>query len=101
LVSLVSMPHSTLRRVVKDKTGQDVYKCQGCLDCDLPVGKNADIPLGSLVQMIIYDDREALTCRTPWSDDVLDASRHGCHRGLDLQSIMLALRDEAKQKGVI
>jgi hypothetical protein len=101
LVLLANMTHLTLRRVVKDKTGQDVYKCQGCLDCDLPAGKNADIPLGSLVQMVIFDDREALTCRTLWSDDIMEASRHGCQRGLNLQSIMLALREEAKRQGVI
>jgi hypothetical protein len=94
------MKSTSLRRIVKDATGQDVYKCQGCYDCELPSGKDADIPLGSLVQMIILDDKEVLTCRTLWSDDILENSRHCCQRGLNMQAIMLALRAEAKKQGL-
>ena len=93
------MVPNTLRRVVKNKTGQDVYKCQGCLDCALPSENDADIPLGSMVQMIIHDDREVLSCRTLWSDDVLKASRYSCLRGLNIESIILALREEAVRIG--
>jgi len=93
------MAPSPLRRVVKEKTGQDVYKCQGCLDCDLPPGNDADIPLGSMVQMIIQDDREVLGCRTLWSDDVLRTARYSCLRGLNMESIILALREEAIKQG--
>jgi hypothetical protein len=75
-----------------------VYKCQGCQDCELPADLDADIPLGSLVQMIIYNDKEALTCRTLWSDEVLHASRHSCQRGLNIQAIMQAMREEAKRQ---
>ena len=95
------MTHVTLRRVVKEKTGQDVYKCQGCLDCELPSGIDADIPLGSLVQMIIHDDREVLSCRTLWSDDVLRVARRSCLRGLNVESIILALREEAMRQGEV
>jgi len=93
------MAPSTLRRVVKNKTGQDVYKCQGCLDCALPSENDADIPLSSLVQMIIHDDREVLSCRTLWSDDVLKVSRYRCLRGLNIESIIQALREEAIRQG--
>lgn len=93
------MTHSTLRRIVKDKTNQDVYKCQGCLDCEPPAGNDADIPVGSMVQMIIQDDREVLSCRTLWSEDVLREARHCCLRGLNIESIILALRDEAIRQG--
>jgi heterodisulfide reductase subunit C len=93
------MARSTLRRVVKEKTGQDVYKCQGCLDCELPPGNEADIPVGSMVQMIIHDDREVLSCRTLWSDQVLKEARHSCLRGLNIESIILALREEAVRQG--
>ena len=95
------MTHNTLRRVVKNKTGQDVYKCHACLDCELPSGMDVDIPLGSLVQMIIYDDREVLNCKTLWSDEVLEASRYSCRRGLNLQDIMTALREEARNQGMV
>jgi heterodisulfide reductase subunit C len=93
------MAHTSLRRVVKDKTGQDVYKCQGCLDCGLPEGNDADIPLGSLVQMVIHDDREVLGSRTLWSDEVLKVSRYSCLRGLNMETIILALREEAVKQG--
>jgi hypothetical protein len=93
------MTLTSLRRVVKDRTGQDVYKCQGCFDCEFPAGINADIPLGSLVQMVIQDDREVLNCRTLWSDEIIKAARYSCMRGLNLESIMLALREEAGRNG--
>jgi len=94
------MSPTSLRRIVKDSTGQDVYKCQGCYDCELTASTEADVPLGSLVQMIIYDDREALTCRTLWSDEILQSSRYSCLRGLNVQAIMLALREEARREGL-
>jgi hypothetical protein len=94
------MSGTSLRRIIKETTGQDVYKCQGCYDCEAPKASDADIPLGSLVQMAIYDDKEALTCRTLWSDEILRSSRYSCHRGLNVQAIMLALREEAKRQGL-
>lgn len=94
------MSHTSLRRIVKEATGQDVYKCQGCFDCELPASADADIPLGSLVQMIIYDDKEALSSRTLWSDEILQSSRYSCQRGLNVQAIMLALREEARKQGL-
>jgi heterodisulfide reductase subunit C len=92
------MNSTSLRRIVKDETGQDVYKCQGCFDCELPASRDADIPLGSLVQMIILDDKEVLTCRTLWSDEILESSRTSCQRGLNIRAIMLALREEATKQ---
>lgn len=91
----------TLRRVVKDTTGQDVYLCRGCQDCDLPHAEEQDIPLGSLVQMVIFDDEEVLTCRTLWSDRVLSDAGSACKRNLQLRAILVALREEAKQRGLM
>ncbi len=91
----------TLRRIVKDTTGQDVYLCRGCQDCDLPHIEEQDIPLGSLVQMIIFDDEEVLTSRTLWSDKVLDDSGRACKRNLQLRAILLSLREEARQRGLV
>jgi hypothetical protein len=93
------MTATSLRRIVKDATGQDVYKCQGCFDCELPEDNDADIPLGSLVQMVIFDDKEVLGCRTLWSEGILKSSSHVCQRGLNVKLIMLALRDEAIRQG--
>ena len=91
----------TLRRVVKDTTGQDVYLCRGCQKCDLPDAEEQDIPLGSLVQMIIFDDEEVLTCRTLWSDKVLEDASKACKRNLQLRAILLSLREEARQRGLV
>jgi hypothetical protein len=88
----------TLRRIVKDQTGQDVQKCQGCQDCDLDIPEELDIPLASLIQLVLLDDEEALESRTLWSDAVLDASRGACKRGLQLNAIILALRHESSRR---
>ncbi len=87
-----------LRRLIKDKTGQDVYRCQACLDCDLEMPAEMDIPLASLIQLVLLDDEEALQTRTLWSDAVLEAARGACKRGLNLHSVMLALRGESSRR---
>jgi heterodisulfide reductase subunit C len=59
-----------------------------------------DIPVGSMIQMIIFDDDEILTSRTLWSDCVLNKARLACHRGIDISAVMHALRDEATRRGL-
>ena len=88
----------SLRSMVKKTTGQDVYVCQACNDCDIDVHNEMDIPLSSLVQLVLLNDEEALQCRTLWSDSVLEASRGACKRGLDLHAVLTALRGEATRK---
>ena len=87
-----------LRSIVRRASGQDVYLCHACTDCDLPGSDDMDIPLSSLVQLVLLDDEEALQCRTLWSDFVLEAARGACKRGLDLHAVMLALRDEYQRR---
>jgi len=88
----------SLRNVVKKAIGQDVYVCHACNDCDIDARDEMDIPLSSLVQLILLNDEEALQCRTLWSDSVLEASRGACKRGLDLHAVMIALRKESLRK---
>lgn len=88
----------SLRTIVKKGTGQDVSICQACADCDGNPVNDMDIPLSSLVQLILLNDEEALQCRTLWSDSALEASRGACKRGLDLRAVMIALREEAIRK---
>jgi hypothetical protein len=90
-----------LRGIVRKATGQDVYLCHACNDCDIqdvPARDEMDIPLSSLVHLILLNDEEALQCRTLWSDSVLEASRGACKRGLDLYAMIIALRDEALRR---
>ncbi len=91
----------TLRNIVKNATGQDVRLCQACLDCETSCPEGLDIPLGSLVQMVTFNDEEVLTSRTLWSDCVLENARFACKRGLNIQVLMLALREEAKRRGIV
>lgn len=88
----------SLRSAVKKATGQDVYLCQACNDCEINIHQEMDIPLSSLVQLVLLNDEEALQCRTLWSDSVLEASRGACKRGLDLHAVLTALREESAQK---
>jgi hypothetical protein len=88
----------SLRSVIKKTTGQDVYVCHACNDCDIDARDEMDIPLSSLIQLILLNDEETFQCRTLWSDYVLEASRGACKRGLDLHAVLLALRDESTRK---
>ena len=88
----------SLRSVVKKTTGQDVYFCHTCNDCDIDGRDEMDIPLSSLIQLILLNDEEALQCRTLWSDSALEAARGACKRGLDLYAVMIALREESNRK---
>ena len=88
----------SLRRVIKLATGQDINVCHACYDCDVPLAEEMDIPLGSLVQLALLDDEEALDSRTLWSDAVLEASHGACKRGLNLPAVMIALREESLRR---
>ena len=90
----------SLKRIVRDATGQDVSRCQACLDCEVSCSADMDIPVGSMIQMIMFDDEEILTSRTLWSDCVLTKARLACHRGIDISAVMQALRAEATRRGL-
>jgi hypothetical protein len=46
------------------------------------------------------NDEEVLTSRTVWSDAVLKAAKDACARELDLEKILLVLREEAHRRGL-
>jgi hypothetical protein len=80
-------------------TGQDVYRCRGCSLCDVQAG-DQDIPLNSLGQRVLMNGEEALTCSSLWSDEVLQSACGACVRELNLESMILALRQEAFRRGL-
>ena len=94
------MPGRSLRHTVKTATGQDVYHCRECQLCDLKPDADMDVPLTTIIQMVMYDDEEVLTCRTVWSERVLQEAGRACKRGLNLQAILLALREEARKRNL-
>jgi len=91
----------SLRRLILTKTGQDVQHCRGCQLCNAELSRDQDIPLDSLIQLVIMNDEEVLTSRTVWSDEVLHAAHDACARELDLEKILLVLRDEAVRRGLV
>jgi heterodisulfide reductase subunit C len=91
----------SLKRIVKNATGQDVSRCQACLDCEVTCSDDMDIPVGSMIQMIMFDDEEILTSKTLWSDCVLAKARLACHRGINISAVMEALRAEATLRGLM
>jgi hypothetical protein len=93
------MATTSLRHVVKTATGQDVYRCRECQLCDIDSQDDMDVPLTTIIQMIMFDDEEVLTCRTVWSERVVEEAAHACKRGLNLRAILLALQTEASQRG--
>jgi heterodisulfide reductase subunit C len=92
----------TLKRIIKDATGQDISRCQACLDCEVscPVDE-LDIPVGSMIQMVMFNDDEVLTARTLWSDCVLTKARLACSRGINISAVMEVLRDEARKRNLV
>jgi heterodisulfide reductase subunit C len=90
----------SLKRIVKEATGQDVSRCQACLDCEVSCPDDLDIPIGSLIQMVLFDDEEVLSSRTLWSDCVISKAHQACSRGIDISTVMQALREEAQRRGL-
>ena len=91
----------SLKRIVKDATGQDISRCQACLDCEVSCpADELDIPVGSMIQMVMFNDEEVLTARTLWSDCVLAKARLACSRSINISAVMEALREEAKSRGL-
>lgn len=91
----------SLRRLILAKTGQDVQRCRGCQLCNCESCSDQDIPLDSLIQLVIMNDEEVLTSRTLWSDEVLNMSRESCARELNLEQVLLVLREEAVRRGLV
>jgi hypothetical protein len=116
----------SLRKLVQLKAGQDVRRCRDCAKCNARINEqhlidsmdisletlvqmvlrineqhlidSMDISLQTLVQMVLWNDEEVLTSRTLWSPEVYDALLHACIQGLNLQSVVTTLREEASKR---
>ena len=92
----------TLKRVIKDATSQDISRCQACLDCEVSCPSDElDIPIGSMIQMVMFNDEDVLTPKTLWSDCVLTKARLACSRGINISAVMEVLREEARQRDLV
>ncbi|MBI5349173.1 MAG: hypothetical protein HZC38_21650 [Chloroflexi bacterium] len=90
----------SLRTILLETAGQDVRRCAHCAFCDSNLAAEMDVTFATLIQMVIMDDEEVLTTRSLWSDEALKSAPHLCANQLNLEAVMLALRDEAKRRGV-
>jgi len=98
-------PPISLRKLILEKTGQDVRRCRECAACNTNLGNSQaaeqmDVSLDSMVHMILWNDDEVLTSRTIWSESVLQAVVHACIQGLSLESVIRELRIEAHRRGL-
>jgi heterodisulfide reductase subunit C len=91
----------SLRQVVREATGYDVRRCGRCSYCVHFVTPDDDVSLEMMMQLVMQDDEEVLTSKTLWSDAALKRARQMCISTMDVAAIMLALRDEAKRRGLV
>ena len=95
------MTNGSLRAVVFQTTGFAIRRCGRCSYCVDHPRPDDDLSLETLLQLVIMNDEEVLTSRTLWSDETLQAARQMCISTMDVPKIMLALRDEARRRGLV
>jgi heterodisulfide reductase subunit C len=91
----------SLRQIVREATGYDVRRCGRCSYCVHFVTPDDDVSLEMMMQLVMQDDEEVLTSKTLWSDAALKRARQMCVSTMDVQKIMLALREEARHRGLV
>jgi heterodisulfide reductase subunit C len=60
-----------------------------------------DLTVERLIRMVLLDDEDVLESRTLWSGRVLGRAPCLCPRGLNLEAVLLALREEGWRRGVV
>ena len=91
---------NTLRGLVFAATGYDVRRCGRCSYCVHFATPDDDLSLEAMMQLVMQNDEEVLTSKTLWSDEALRRARMMCVSTMDVAAIMLALRDEARRRGL-
>jgi heterodisulfide reductase subunit C2 len=91
----------SLRQLVREATGYDVRRCGRCSYCVHFVTPDDDVSLEMMMQLVMQDDEEVLTSKTLWSDAALKRARQMCVSTMDVAAIMLALREEARRRGLV
>jgi heterodisulfide reductase subunit C len=91
----------SLRQIVREATGYDVRRCGRCSYCVHFVTPEDDLSLEMLMQLVMQDDDDVLTSKTLWSDTALRRAKTMCVSTMDVQKIMLVLRDEARRRGLV
>jgi heterodisulfide reductase subunit C len=95
------MANIPLHLIVLNATGQDLRQCRVCSQCSTALEPDMDLSIENLMRMILLDDGEVLESRTLWSGRVLSRASHLCPMGLNLEEVLLALREEGWRRGVV
>jgi len=98
---MTSFKRPSLRSFVLAATGQDLRRCRACAACEINPCPDCDIRLDTLVQMVLLNDEEVLTTRTLWSENALRKAYKVCSNGIDLPTVILALREEAQSRKLV
>jgi heterodisulfide reductase subunit C len=75
--------------------------CAACLQCDALLEHEMDVTLRGLIRGVLSNDASVLESRTLWSGQALHRATQSCPRGLDLEAILLALREEGWRRGIV
>jgi heterodisulfide reductase subunit C len=81
--------------------GQDLRRCRMCALCSSDLSPDMDLSVDALIRMVLLNDDEALESRTLWSSQLLSRARHLCPNGLNLEAVLLALREECWRRGIV
>lgn len=95
------MTSLSLRRSILYKAGQDLRRCRSCGVCSEFIfpDNEIDLALGTVIQLVLLNDPEVFTCRTIWSDEVLEVIETLCPNGINLAVVIQTLREEAALRG--
>jgi hypothetical protein len=85
-----------LRAIILASTGQDVRLCNNCSNCEDSLRPGMDLTVGEIMQAAVRNDHSVLNSSTLLDcDEVIERPPY-CQAGLDVASVLLALRAEAR-----
>ncbi len=95
----MTIQRGPLRQVILASTGQDVMQCTTCWSCDDLLIDGMDISFGEIMRAAARDSSSALKNQSLWACDDLLEKNPKCQAGIDIPSVILALRREAQLRG--
>jgi heterodisulfide reductase subunit C len=93
------MKPAPLPFVVLSRSSQDVRLCMACDQCRDLHAAGMDLTFGEIMHYAARDDERALTCDSLWACEPLLGSMSQCPSGIDVPTVIRALRQEALRRG--
>lgn len=95
------MKSTSLLAVVFKATGQDLRHCWRCGQCSVGLESGMDLTIWRLIHGVLVNDASVLQSDTLWSSRVMGQAAQLCSQGLNLEPILLALREEGWRRGIV